>query len=186
MCDRACGDSENQRLHLHKEASSYLWFGWLQIHLVTGKICCCFVDVLTHLMYFKRKQTTNWFACPNKSSWHICRGRLGWRMSRSSLIRLLWSLVCFIVCMKKSVLYCHQVFWASDEVSYGIVVTHRATLYEQHVRGNLPNHETWACLILIKTTLHKTYLNGILMTQTVIENIPFSAQEARCAVFKLQ
>lgn len=150
------------------------------MHLVTGKICCCFVDVLTHLMYFKSKQTTSWSACPNKSSWHICRGRLGWRMSRSPLIRLLWSLVCFMVCMKKSVLYYHQLFWASDEVSYGIVVTNRSTLYEQPVMGNLPNHGTGACLILVKTTLHKSYLNGILMTQTVIgENYPFSAQEAR-------
>lgn len=156
------------------------------MHLVTGKICCCFVDVLTHLMYFKRKQTTNWFACPNESSWHICRGRLGWRMSRSSLIRLLWSLVCFMVCMKKSVLRCRQ-FWVSDEVSYGIVVMNRSMLYEQHVMGNLPNHETWACLILIKTTLHKSYLNGTLMTQPATEdNIPFSAQKTRCAVSKLE
>jgi len=113
------------------------------MHLVTGKICCCFVAVLTHLMYFKRKQTTNWFACPNKSSWHICRGRLGWRMSRSSLIRLLWSLVCFMVRMKKSLLCYHQLFWASYEVSHGIVVTNRSTLYEQPLMGNLSNHETW-------------------------------------------
>lgn len=54
-------------------------------------------------------------------------------------------------------------------------------LYEQHVMGNLANHETRAGLILIKTTLHKSYLNGILVTQPVIgENIPFSAQEMRC------
>lgn len=52
------------------------------MHLVTGKICCCFVDVSTHLMYFKRKQTTN---CLSKRVyWHVCGGRLGWRMWRSS------------------------------------------------------------------------------------------------------
>lgn len=89
--------------------------------------------------------------------------------------------------MKKSLLYYHQVFWATEEVSYGITVTNTSTLCEQHVMGNLPNHETRAGLMLIKTTLHKSYLNGILMTQPVIgENIPFSAQETRCAAVNLE
>lgn len=29
VCDSACGYLKNQRLHLPKEASWYLWFGWL-------------------------------------------------------------------------------------------------------------------------------------------------------------
>lgn len=89
--------------------------------------------------------------------------------------------------MKKSLLYYHQVFWASEEVSYVIIVTNTSTLYEQHVMGNLANHETRAGLILIKTTLHKSYLSGTLMTQPVTgEYIPLGAQETRCAAVDLE
>lgn len=126
----------------------------------------------------ENKQQT---ACPNEST--DMSAEVGWA-GGYRLIRLLWSLVCFMSWMKKSLLYYHQVFWASEEVSDGTVMTNTSTLYE-HVMGNLANHETWAGLILIKTALHKSYLNGILMTQPVIrENIPFSAQEARCAAVK--
>lgn len=116
--------------------------------------------VLIWCILKENKQQT---ACPNEST--DMSAEVGWA-GGYRLIWLLWSLVCFMGCMKKSLLYYHQVFWASEEVSDGIVVTNTSTLYEQHVMGNLANHETWAGLILIKTTLHKSYLNGTLMTHT--------------------
>lgn len=151
------------------------------MHLVTGKICCCFVDVSTHLMYFRRKQTTNCLS--ERMYWHVCRGRLGWRISSHQIIViscLLHGLYEEITSLLPSGLL---------GLRGGFIWHHcdKHMIYEQLVMGNLANHKTWVGLILTKTTFHKSYLNGILMTQPVTgENIPFSAQETRCAAVNLE
>lgn len=140
MCDSSCGDLMNRRLCFHRQAPCYLWFGWLTNTFSNWKnmllLCWCVdsFDVFKKQQQQNKQQTD----LPVQTSLADISAEVGWAgRYRDWLSSDHCNLVCFMVLMKKSVLNYKQLSWASDEVSYGIVVTNRSMLYEQNVMGKL-------------------------------------------------
>lgn len=156
------------------------------MHLVTGKICCCFVDVLTHLMYWKKK-TQQQTDLPVQTSLTDMSAEVGWAggcqdwlsSDHCDLLFASWSLWRNRFCIANSSpgpqMRSHMaLLWQTDLcfVSRMLWETHQTTKHE-HI---------WD---LIKNYMKKTTFDWYCNDSVRRENILFSAQGMRLAVSKL-